>query len=197
MKSRLLSDLVTGLFTLILVLLLPTSIHAQQKPTIFKTFQALCGSTFSGEMTYPKTGNDDFRGKLLVAKIESCTEEKISIPFHVGDDKSRTWVLSHTERGLLFKHDHRHEDGSEDEISNYGGYAANKEKSSNDAFDTQLSINQDSLTKSFPADKFTQQLIPEAATNVWSFTFNEKLDQLTYHLERHNKPRFTAVLRKQ
>ena len=197
MKSRLLSNLVTGLFTLLLASLLPSSVHAQLKPTIFDTFHALCGSTFIGEMTYPKAGNDDFRGKLLVAKIESCTEENISIPFHVGDDKSRTWILSHTEQGLLFKHDHRHEDGSEDEISNYGGYAANKEKSSNGAFDTQLSIKKNALTKSFSADEFTQQLIPAAATNVWSFTFNESLDQLTYHLERHNKPRFTAVLRKQ
>ena len=93
MKSRLHSDLVTGLFTLILALLLPTSVQAQQKSTIFETFQSLCGSTFTGEMTFPETGNDDFRGKLLVAKVESCTEQKIRIPFHVGDDKSRTCLL--------------------------------------------------------------------------------------------------------
>jgi hypothetical protein len=39
----------------------------------------------------------------------------------VGDDHSRTWVLTRTETGLRLKHDHRHEDGSPDAMTMYGG----------------------------------------------------------------------------
>lgn len=45
----------------------------------------------------------------------------LRIPFHVGDDRSRTWVLTRTADGLRLKHDHRHADGSPDAVTLYGG----------------------------------------------------------------------------
>ena len=51
-------------------------------------------------------------------------------------------------------------------------------------------------SQSFPADGFTARLIPEAATNVWTLTFTKDFSELTYHLTRHDKPRFTAVLKR-
>ena len=42
----------------------------------------------------------------------------------VGEDRSRTWILTLSEKGLLFKHDHRHPDGTPDKITMYGGWAA-------------------------------------------------------------------------
>ena len=48
----------------------------------------------------------------------------LRVPFHVGDDHSRTWVLTRTAEGLRLKHDHRHEDGSEDVQTQYGGDTA-------------------------------------------------------------------------
>ena len=49
---------------------------------------------------------------------------RIEIPFHVGDDRSRTWILTRTATGLRLKHDHRHEDGTPDATTMYGGDTA-------------------------------------------------------------------------
>src|SRR3546814_18361327 len=46
---------------------------------------------------------------------------ELRVPFHVGDDHSRTWVITRTADGLRLKHDHRHADGSEDVLTMYGG----------------------------------------------------------------------------
>lgn len=147
----------------------------------FSTLKALCGEKFSGEMTFPLDGQDAFAGKELVAHFKSCTDSEIRVPFTVGADRSRTWVITKTEDGLRLKHDHRHADGSPDEVTNYGGDA---------------NPSGTALSQSFPADEYTKELIPAAATNVWTVSLNAQGDQLTYHLERHAKPRFTAVLQR-
>ena len=46
--------------------------------------------------------------------VRSCEENRIRIPFFVGDDKSRTWVLTFDSDQIQLKHNHRHEDGSVD-----------------------------------------------------------------------------------
>ena len=145
----------------------------------FEQLAALCSNRYVGEMTFPTDGQDSFMGKELVAEITTCDEQQVRVPFAVGDDTSRTWVFSKTDKGVSLKHDHRHADGSVDEVSDYGGDSASAGSA---------------LTQSFPADQFTQALIPAASTNVWSITLSADHQQMTYHLERHNKPRFTAVL---
>ena len=53
--------------------------------------------------------------------VRSCKDKTIRIPFFVGDDKSRTWVFTMSKSNLItLKHDHRHKDGSEDKITQYG-----------------------------------------------------------------------------
>ena len=49
---------------------------------------------------------------------------EIRIPFHVGENRSRTWIITRTSDGLRLKHDHRHEDGSPDAMTMYGGDTA-------------------------------------------------------------------------
>lgn len=147
----------------------------------FDSLSTLCGERFEGKMTFPKEGQDNFAGKLLVATIKTCTDSEIRIPFHVGEDRSRTWIVSKTKQGLQLKHDHRHEDGTPDEINMYGGLAAS---------------NGSSSSQSFFADKHTATIIPAANTNVWTMSLNEDKSEFTYHLERHEAPRFTAVLKK-
>lgn len=87
---------------------------------------AHCGQAFEGrvvEDTPAPTGKDPFAGQRLVMHVRSCADpaHELRIPFHVGDDHSRTWVLTRTENGLRLKHDHRHQDGSADAITLYGG----------------------------------------------------------------------------
>ncbi len=111
--------------------------------------------------------------------IDSCIDE-IRIPFRVGEDKSRTWILSLDDRGLLFKHDHRHADGTPDKVTMYGGWAAPEGTAHR---------------QQFPADSDTRKLIPEAATNVWVIEMDKEKQQLVYYLERHNEPRYRAVFK--
>lgn len=46
--------------------------------------------------------------------------------------------------------------------------------------------------QSFPADAETTELIPEAATNVWTLQIDPEKKQFVYYLERQKKPRYKA-----
>ena len=85
-----------------------------------------CGQAFAGKVRVdvPETPDNAFAGKAMVMHVRECRENEIRIPFHVGDDRSRTWVITRTAAGLRLKHDHRHEDGSPDESTMYGGDTA-------------------------------------------------------------------------
>ncbi len=176
----------------------PTSAgtEASSSPSddLFSVLVSLCGKVFSGEMTFPEDGLDAFAGKKLVAKIEQCSDTEVRVPFHVGEDESRTWVftkLSTNETSQIeLKHDHRHKDGTPDEVTMYGGMSKTTRLSSFDQ-----SLERALYQQSFPADKYTQQLIPEASTNIWTVSINQSLDTLTYYLSRHGKPRFEAKLK--
>lgn len=88
-----------------------------------------CGQAYAGRIVAnrPATATPDpFEGKALVMHVRGCEDpaRELRIPFHVGDDRSRTWVLTRTAGGLRLKHDHRHLDGSEDAVTMYGGDTA-------------------------------------------------------------------------
>ncbi len=90
-----------------------------------------CGKAYAGRIVAnvpapdapPPTAPDPFEGKALVMHLRGCDAptRELRVPFHVGDDRSRTWVLTRTVDGLRLKHDHRHEDGSPDVLTMYGG----------------------------------------------------------------------------
>ncbi len=143
-------------------------IYAQQSPAekFWTQLQGHCGEAYQGIITSENPG-EDFAGKKLIMHVRSCDENSIKIPFFVGDNKSRTWVLTFKDNKIKLKHDHRHPDGSEDKITQYGGLATN----------TGLSYLQ-----VFPADAETAELLPAAATNVWSIGLDE--DSFTYSLKR-------------
>ena len=155
--------------------------QSESQDAYFQMIAGFCGTSFTGQSSFPEDPGDSFRGKELVAYIETCGPDEIRIPFNVGEDHSRTWVLRRVEGGLQLKHDHRHADGTPDEVTMYGG--------------TTLSSGSH-LAQSFPADDYTADLIPEAATNEWFLSFSEDGTELTYYLERHGKPRFRATLKK-
>jgi hypothetical protein len=88
-----------------------------------------CGQAFAGRIVVDEPaapGPDAFTGKALVMHVRGCDApaRELRVPFHVGDDHSRTWVLTRTTDGLRLKHDHRHADGSEDVLTMYGGDTA-------------------------------------------------------------------------
>lgn len=120
---------------------------------MWTALQKLCGQAFQGRVVEAPPGDTTFAGKSLVMHIRECTPTVVRVPFHVGEDRSRTWVLTRTASGIRLKHDHRHEDGSEDTITQYGGDSRGAGSA------TRLE---------FPADAQTIGLIPEAKTNVWT-----------------------------
>ncbi|GJM11339.1 MAG: hypothetical protein DHS20C11_36150 [Lysobacteraceae bacterium] len=155
------------------------SLHAEPT-TFFERMASFCGMTFSGHEV-PVGGNPArFEGQVMTATVASCEPNELRMPFVIGDDHSRTWVLTQSDDGALtLKHDHRHEDGTPDEVTNYGGTAKQPGNS---------------WQVSFPADAFTAELIPEAAGNVWTLILDPKTGGLTYDLKRDGKDRFRATL---
>ncbi|MDX2219370.1 MAG: hypothetical protein SF172_10135 [Burkholderiales bacterium] len=142
---------------------------------------SLCGARFEGESVLPRDPGDSFAGKKLVATLATCGESEIRVPFAVGEDRSRTWLITRTPNGLQLKHDHRHADGTPDKITMYGGL---------------VRAGGSAEQQAFAADAHTAKLIPEAATNVWTLTLSPDGQSLTYYLERNGKPRFKAVLKR-
>lgn len=126
---------------------------ADEQERFWAALASHCGRAFEGRVTEDTTGNPDFVRTPLVMHVRVCESGRILVPFHIGPDRSRTWVFTRTEGGLRLKHDHRHEDGSEDEITQYGG----------DTRGPGTATRQE-----FHADTFTASLIPAASTNVWT-----------------------------
>ncbi len=98
-----------------------------------------CGKAFAGRIINnlpASTTPDAFEGKTLVMHVRGCDapERELHVPFHVGDDHSRTWVLRRTGNGLRLKHDHRHEDGTPDAVTMYGGDTADAGTAARQAF---------------------------------------------------------------
>lgn len=143
-----------------------------------KNLSAFCGNQYSGTVVFPEAEKNPFKGEPLKIYFAACSETEVRIPFQVGNNKSRTWVVTVDEKGLLLEHDHRHEDGTPDSITMYGGYA----KANGTAF-----------IQSFPADDYTAKLIPAAATNEWTLKLGDDKKSLSYMLSRNGELRFHAV----
>ena len=136
---------------------------------------AHCGNAYAGRMVSTDEVDADFAAQEMVMHIRSCTDDVIRVPFHVGDDRSRTWVITRTERGLRLKHDHRHEDGEEDAITQYGGDA---------------NMIDDARRIEFPVDDFSIELfnregLTASVTNVWALELTEEI--FAYELNRANR----------
>ena len=139
----------------------------------FGRLAALCGKAFAGRVETNDPADTAFAGQTLVMHVRTCNANELRIPFHVGEDRSRTWVVGRTATGLRLKHDHRHRDGSEDALTQYGG----------DTVDDGSAVRQ-----AFPADAFSKQLFERegrkvSVANVWAIEV-EPGAALVYELAR-------------
>ncbi|MEM1035299.1 MAG: hypothetical protein AAGI14_00930 [Pseudomonadota bacterium] len=90
----------------------------------FEDLSSLCGQgAFAGTLVSTDEVDADFRDAKLTVGPAVCSEDQIRLPLAVGDDRSRTWVISKLADGYQLKHDHRHKDGTEDALTQYGGMA--------------------------------------------------------------------------
>ena len=121
------------------------------------TLQELCGQAFPGQLIEANPSDELLTNQVLIMHVRECQEDFVKIPFHVGNDHSRTWVISRQDDGLRLKHEHRHEDGTEDEITQYGGDTTSPGSHSR---------------QDFPADAHTASLVPTATDNIWTLEVN-------------------------
>ena len=139
--------------------------------------QKMCGKSYAGTLVSAPENDVDFKGKELVMHVRACEKNRIRIPFFVGADKSRTWVLTRRKNLLLLKHDHRHADGTPDKVTMYGGWTTNGGAPTKQVF---------------PADQHTLDILPAAASNVWWIELVPG-ESFTYNLRRMGTERFFSI----
>jgi hypothetical protein len=102
----------------------PLEQPAFEQQAFWDGLQALCGRAYGGTGIHVPATDTAFTGQDFVMHVAECSDSEIRIPFHAGDDRSRTWVLRRGAPGIELKHVHRHRDGTEASNSNYGGRTA-------------------------------------------------------------------------
>lgn len=133
---------------------------------------ALCGQAFAGRVVTTDAADADMAGKPLVMHVAHCSDREVRIPFHVGEDRSRTWVITRTATGLRLKHDHRHADGSSDAVTMYGGDTATPGTATRQEFP----VDAESIAT------FRAEGLAQSVTNVWAVEASEAL--YAYELRR-------------
>lgn len=156
----------------------PPPADASARQAVFwASLQALCGQAYPGALVQGSEADSVFASNALVMHVRQCSDSEIRIPFHVGEDRSRTWILTRTDGGLRLKHDHRHADGTEDEITQYGG----------DTRDDGTATSQE-----FYVDEFTVNLVPATSTNIWTVEV-EPGARFAYALRRVGTDRLVRI----
>ncbi len=132
----------------------------QQNPqdAFWAQLSVLCGKAFAGKLvSYDEQMDAGWLPERMVIHVRECSEQEIKVPLFVGDDRSRTWVLTRFNGGIRLKHDHRHEDGSEDAVTWYGGHTTDPGRS---------------WRQTFPVDDYSKALfltsgLEGSLTNFW------------------------------
>jgi hypothetical protein len=146
----------------------------------FQRLSALCGRSFEGRMVTSDPADSAMAGQRLTMHVRDCSADQIRIPFHVGEDRSRTWVVTRLQAQdgsrLRLKHDHRHADGTEDVLSQYGGDTEGPGSAGRQVF---------------PADSFSKALFERqgraaSISNVWAMEI-EPRGMFAYELTRPDR----------
>jgi hypothetical protein len=145
--------------------------------TFLNNLESLCGKSFLGSEQYIKEGRESWAHKKFVMHVTKCDSNRVHIPFHLDEDHSRTWMFMVDEKGLRFRHDHRHEDGTPEDVTLYGGYA----DGTGNAF-----------VQHFPADEYTKDMLADTNSRKWNIILGEDMSSFTYELEVQGELVFSA-----
>ena len=137
---------------------------------------SVCGKAFEGRVVTTDPADASFADKRLVMHVRECSAGEVRIPFHVGDDRSRTWIVTRTATGLRLKHDHRHADGSSDELTMYGGDTATP----GTAHRQEFPVDAESIAL------FTRTNRTVSNTNIWAMEVHPAM--FAYELRRPPVP---------
>jgi hypothetical protein len=139
----------------------------------FQRLSTLCGKSFGGKMIAGNESDISFATVDLQAHARECSAKEIRIAFDVGEDRSRTWIISRTDSGLRLKHRHMLKDGTEDPVSQYGG----------DTSTAGTAARQEFPVDDYSKAMFTKEGRTVSNTNVWAFEV-EPGQTLVYELAR-------------
>ena len=154
----------------------------------FGALRTLCdapGRIYTGRIEAdepPPAPGDPFTGKTLEMRVARCTADTIALPFAVGEDRSRTWIVSRRAGGLRLKHDHRHADGSPDELTDYGGDALREGTTARQSFEADAES----------VALFTRTGRGVSVVNVWSLEITPG-ERFVYELARPGGRLFRVV----
>ncbi|PKG57539.1 MULTISPECIES: hypothetical protein [unclassified Shewanella] len=154
---------------------LPAMAVTTEQTAFFDSIAAHCGKAFEGTVTAGNTADSAFSGKKLIMHVRECSDTELKVPFHVGDDHSRTWVITKTSYGLHLAHDHRHKDGSEDKVTMYGGMTAGMGSATEQSFPVDA----------YSINNFRDNGLDVSITNVWHMY--TKPTEFTYRLTRDER----------
>jgi hypothetical protein len=143
----------------------------------FENLRAMCGQTFGGRTILAPVTDETFEPARLFMVVEHCEEDEIRVPFIVGDDDSRTWVFQMRQQGLTFFHEHLRPDGTEHDVSGFGGHA---------------SPEGTATFQSFP-DFWATEETPPAEHRIWRLAIDEEHDLFVYYLDRGGAPAYRLV----
>ena len=135
-----------------------------------------CGEAYRGTIVSTDAIDDGWRKKTITMHVRDCSDDEIKIALHVGEDRSRTWILRHEEGRLALRHDHRHHDGTHDAVTLYGGSAETMTP-------TRITFPADQSTK----DMFDRENISESKSNIWAIDVNLANDLFAYEMVRPNR----------
>lgn len=142
----------------------------------FANLTQLCGQRFEGKVVTTDPQDADFSNSRLLMHVRDCSETEIRIPFWVGEDRSRTWVITRHDEGLRLKHDHRDPDGTTHTLHWYGGNTAEEGTATRQEFP----VDQESI------DLFNANDAKVSTTNVWAVEVNPR-QTYVYELKRENR----------
>lgn len=149
----------------------PVTPDPAPQDVFFERLSQLCGKALSGQMVSDQEADADMMDRPMIMHVATCDETEIQVPFHVGPsptgtdekwDRSRTWIITRTssgsQTGLRLKHRHRHEDGSLDRSTNYGGDTATQGSAERQEFP----VDAESIAQ------FKEQGLDQSTTNIWA-----------------------------
>ncbi len=151
----------------------------EEPKDLFSKLSTYCGKTYQGKLIHSYAGPDFYKEKPMLITLEYCNDSEISIPFSVGEDRSKIWKFSKTESGFQLKHQEVDQKGNPKKITNYGGAAVANEENP--------------FALSFPADEATAEMISVAKENVWMLDLDPTTETLTYTIKRKDETRFSAA----
>lgn len=150
---------------------------AEAQRAFFENMRAMCGQTFGGRTVFAEEGDTTFEPARLYFVVEECDGDELRMPFVVGGDASRTWVLTLDDDGLTFHHEHLRDDGTEYETSGFGGRASD---------------DGTALFQHFP-DFWATEATPAAERRVWRLRIDPEHDLFVYYLDRGGRLAYRLV----